>query len=103
MVSPMHCKTNSHHQATIILIHDCTSFGRLGAHYRNRRLKTEQEFQIKKVIYHNSYGKPKGFAHDIALLKLTRPAKISQAVKLACLPGSKGRVRDGKMCWVTGN
>lgn len=42
-------------------------------------------------------------ARDIAMLKLRKPAQINRAVNLACLPGSSGRVSDGKMCWVTGN
>lgn len=41
-------------------------------------------------------------AHDISLLKLSRPAQLNDAVKLACLPGSSQSVQDGKMCWVTG-
>lgn len=41
-------------------------------------------------------------AHDIAMLKLRKPAKINRAVGMACLPGSSGRVPDGKRCWVTG-
>ena len=41
-------------------------------------------------------------AHDIAMLKLRRPAKINRAVGMACLPESSGRVPDGKICWVTG-
>lgn len=42
-------------------------------------------------------------AHDISLLKLRRPAQINRHVNLACIPGSSGKVPDGKTCWVTGN
>lgn len=42
-------------------------------------------------------------AHDIAMLKLRRPAQINRNVNLACLPGSSGEAQVGKTCWVTGN
>lgn len=78
-------------------------FFRLGAHYRSGKIGTEQDFQIERIISHNSYKRPYGMAHDIALLKLRKPAQINRAVNLACMPGSSGKVPDGKRCWVTGN
>ena len=57
---------------------------------------------MERIISHHSYKRPYGLAHDIALIKLRKPAKINNAVNLACLPGSRGTVSDGKMCWVTG-
>lgn len=57
---------------------------------------------MERIISHHSYKRPYGLAHDIALIKLRRPAQINKAVKLACLPESRGTVSDGKMCWVTG-
>lgn len=69
---------------------------------RKGEVGTEQDFKIAKVIQHESYKKPYGKAHDIALIKLDRPAQINRAVGLACLPPSSGSVEDGKNCWVTG-
>ena len=77
-------------------------FCRLGAHSRVGNVGTEQEMEIEKIISHNSYRRPYGMAHDIAMLKLRKPAHINKAVNLACMPGTSGKVSDGKMCWVTG-
>ena len=57
---------------------------------------------MEKIISHHSYGKPYGMAHDIAMVKLSMPATLNEAVNIACLPSSRGDVEDGKMCWVTG-
>lgn len=75
---------------------------RLGAHYRSSNVGTEQDIPVEKIISHHSYRKPYGMAHDIAMVKLSRPATLNKAVNIACLPGSGGDVADGKMCWVTG-
>ncbi|CAH3180407.1 unnamed protein product, partial [Porites lobata] len=79
-----------------------TLFIRLGAHYRSSNVGTEQDIPVEKIISHHSYRKPYGMAHDIAMVKLSRPATLNKAVNIACLPGSGGDVADGKMCWVTG-
>ena len=57
---------------------------------------------MERIISHHSYRRPYGMAHDIALIKLRGPAQINKDVNPACLPGSRGTVSDGKMCWVTG-
>lgn len=57
---------------------------------------------MERIISHQSYKRPVNLAHDIAMLKLRKPAQINRAVNLACLPASSGQVADGKMCWVTG-
>lgn len=75
---------------------------RLGAHYRSSNVGTEQDIPVEKIISHHSYRKPYGMAHDIAMVKLSRPATLNKAVNIACLPSSGGDVADGKMCWVTG-
>ena len=77
-------------------------FSRLGAHKRRGQVGTEQDFKVERITTHHSYKKPKGLAHDIAILKLHKPALLNRAVNLACLPESSGSVSDGKMCWVTG-
>ena len=80
----------------------CLDICRLGAHYRKGNVGTEQDFSVERIINHHSYQRPKGMAHDISLLKLSRPAQLKRTVNLACLPGSSESVPDGKMCWVTG-
>ena len=75
---------------------------RLGAHFRNGNVGTEQDFEVEKIISHQSYNSPVGLAHDIAMLKLKNQASLDDAVNLACFPESSGSVPDGKMCWVTG-
>ena len=76
----------------------------MGAHYRSSTIGTEQDFGVERIISHESYKKPRGLAHDIAMLKLNKPAQINKAVGLACLPGHSGNVEeiDKKHCWVTG-
>ena len=41
---------------------------------------TEQDFTASKVIMHPAYHKPIGMSHDIALLKLNRPAVLTRYV-----------------------
>lgn len=74
----------------------------MGGHKRRGPEETEQVLEVERIINHHSYKRPYGMAHDIAMLKLRRPAQINQHVGMACLPGSSGRVSDGKNCWVTG-
>ncbi|KAJ7393989.1 hypothetical protein OS493_003660 [Desmophyllum pertusum] len=51
---------------------------RLGAHKRSETTGTEQDFIATKVIMHPLYHKPIGMSHDIALLKLDRPAVLTK-------------------------
>ena len=83
------------------ILNNTLSFFRLGAHYFNQELPGEQSFYPAKYIPHPRYD-PNSYTHDIAMLKLPRPATIDDQVQLACLPGSFGEVETGKMCWVTG-
>ena len=39
---------------------------------------TEQDFTITKIIMHPFYHKPIGMSHDIALLKLDKPAVLNK-------------------------
>ncbi|KXJ30135.1 CUB and peptidase domain-containing protein 2 [Exaiptasia diaphana] len=77
-------------------------FVRLGAHYRDSVMGTEQDIDIEKMIKHWSYGKPKSLSHDIALLKLKRPVRLSKDAGLVCLPRTYSNVLQGTKCWVTG-
>ena len=54
---------------------------------------------------HESYKKPFGMSHDIALLKLSTPAQLNNRVALACLPDKSVDlpIDDiNKKCWITG-
>ncbi|XP_074622381.1 trypsin-3-like isoform X2 [Acropora palmata] len=78
---------------------------RLGAHYRSGNAAgTEQDFTVERIINHESYKRPRGLAHDISLLKLSKPAQLTRAVGMACLPEYSSNLTeiDGKNCWVTG-
>ena len=76
----------------------------MGAHYRSSSTENEQDFEVERIINHENYKRPRGLAHDIAMLKLRKPAKISETVGLACLPAYSQDVTeiDDKDCWVTG-
>ena len=45
-----------------------------------------QEMDVEKVIFHPSYGKPKPFQNDIAVIKLSKEVEINDYVSLVCLP-----------------
>ncbi|XP_063698021.1 CLIP domain-containing serine protease B4-like [Culicoides brevitarsis] len=56
-----------------------------------------QDISIRQIIIHPEYNKNGSNHHDIALLRLTRPAKLSYFVKPICLPISnelRGKTRD---------
>lgn len=50
----------------------------MGAHKRVGDVGTEQDFGVSKVISHASYNSPKQYAHDIALIKLNKPAQLNK-------------------------
>ena len=76
----------------------------MGAHYRSSSTGNEQDFKVETIINHENYRRPRGLAHDIAMLKLKTPAQITKNVRLACLPPYSQDVTeiDNKACWVTG-
>ena len=79
---------------------------RLGAHYRlSASVGTEQDFDVVKIIHHERYNTPNSWSNDVALLKLSRPAKIGKGVGLVCLSDDNfQRPFDdsNKTCWITG-
>ena len=79
----------------------------MGAHYRRSGLVgTEQDINIAQIITHESYHSPLRYSHDIALLKLSQPARLGKGVGLACLPHSVNDFlpidNPNKKCWITG-
>lgn len=47
---------------------------------RLEEVGSEQDFTASRVITHPSYHKPLGYSHDIALLKLEKPARLNRCV-----------------------
>jgi len=77
----------------------------MGAHKKRGNDPTAQDFEIERIIMHYSYKKPYGLSHDIALLKLSSPAKLNSAVGIACLPDKSFDLPiddESKTCWITG-
>ncbi|CAH3033235.1 unnamed protein product, partial [Porites lobata] len=93
VVSAAHCVSGKSASSVFI---------RLGAHKRTSDVGTEQDFRVSKIITHPSYHQPKRLSHDIALLKLERPAQLNRYVNQACLPHQVNAPTDGKRCWITG-
>ncbi|XP_031567066.1 CUB and peptidase domain-containing protein 2-like [Actinia tenebrosa] len=82
-----------------------TTYGisvRLGAHYRKGYVGTEQDFNVQEIIMHPEYNKPKEYSHDIALLRLSRPAMLTKAVGTVCLGEPAISLDSGKRCWISG-
>ena len=78
----------------------------MGAHYRlSASVGTEQDFDVVKIIQHEMYNTPNRWSNDIALLKLSRPAKIGEGVGLVCLSDDNFQLPfedANKTCWITG-
>merc|ERR1711874_824366 len=45
-----------------------------------------QDIGVEEVVFHESYGKPKPFQNDIAIIKLDRDVEINDFVAPICLP-----------------
>ncbi|XP_074633753.1 zinc metalloproteinase nas-15-like [Acropora palmata] len=71
----------------------------LGDHNHNSNEGTEQTIRASRVIKHPQY---RGSNNDIALLKLSRPARINDRVSPACLPEANYIVPPGTTCYITG-
>jgi len=73
-----------------------------GAHDQTKQEDTDQYFEISQLYIHKQYHTSSGYGHDIALIRLSRPAVLNKAVGLVCLPEQDRRVAVGKMCVLTG-
>ncbi|XP_022786238.1 uncharacterized protein LOC111326491 isoform X2 [Stylophora pistillata] len=78
----------------------------LGAHYKSYgNVGTEQSFDVAKIIEHERYNTPNSWSNDIALLQLSKPAKLGKGVGLVCLPDTSFQLpfdNANKTCWITG-
>ena len=82
---------------------------RLGAHYisRDTVVGTEQYFSVVQIIQHENYSYPNYlyYPNDVALLRLSKPAKLRHGVGLVCLSNDKFQLPfddQDKKCWATG-
>ena len=78
----------------------------MGAHSRlGSTTGREQDIDVAEIITHENYHSPLTYSHDIALLRLAKPAKLGKGVGLVCLPDSNLPlpIDDlNKKCWITG-
>ncbi|XP_068728977.1 CUB and peptidase domain-containing protein 1-like [Montipora capricornis] len=79
---------------------------RLGAHYisGDTVVETEQYFDVVQIIQHEHYSSLNQ-SNDIALLRLSKPAKLRHGVGLVCLSDGKFELpfdEEDRKCWATG-
>ncbi|XP_048587764.1 chymotrypsinogen B isoform X2 [Nematostella vectensis] len=59
------------------------------------------QLKIAKIIPHKGYSRSH-LRHDIALIKLASPAKLSPTVNTVCLPKQGSLAKPGGNCYITG-
>lgn len=74
----------------------------LGEHDRTKDEGREQYFDVSQLYLNKHFQTYSGYGHDIALIRLSRPAILNRYVSLACLPRQNERVATGKLCYLTG-
>jgi secreted trypsin-like serine protease len=74
----------------------------LGDVNRNKTESSEQVFGVDQIIVHSDYEKPVAINNDVALLKLSRPARMNAFVNTVCLPKPYEIVPLNKKCYITG-
>eukprot|EP00112_Aurelia_sp_Birch-Aquarium-sp1_P006653 Seg1730.1 transcript_id=Seg1730.1/GoldUCD/mRNA.D3Y31 product="Chymotrypsinogen B" protein_id=Seg1730.1/GoldUCD/D3Y31 len=73
----------------------------LGEHDRRYRDGNEQQFKASRVVMHPQYDSRR-FNNDIALIKLSQPARFTDKIKTICLPQHGRSVAVGSTCYITG-
>ena len=73
-----------------------------GEHDRTKDEGKEQYFDVSQLYLNKHFQTYSGYGHDIALIRLSRPAILNRYVSLACLPRQNERVATGKLCYLTG-
>eukprot|EP00795_Rhopilema_esculentum_P002362 gene2362-18002_t len=74
---------------------------RVGEHDRRSNDGNEQDIQVSRIFKHPSYSR-RVINNDIALLKLSKPAKYGKYVSPVCLPQHGADVPVGTHCYITG-
>ena len=75
----------------------------LGDVKHKKNEKSEQIFKVDKIIVHENYEKPVVINNDVALMKLSKPARINAIVRPVCLPSPHEMVPLKTKCYITGN
>ena len=84
---------------SFLVINSCSwYFSFKGAHSRTG---DGQVFSVSHVIKHPSFSM-QHLRHDVAVLKLARPATLGGKINTICLPSHGSRVSQGAQCYVTG-
>ncbi|EDO34724.1 predicted protein, partial [Nematostella vectensis] len=99
LVHPRWVVTASH------CVHKLTTgdlYVRMGAHWKDGKTGSEQDFRIQRIFMHPNYHSPVQYANDIALLLLDRPARLDRYTNLACLAPRSSPLPDGTRCWISG-
>ena len=73
----------------------------LGDVNREKSEGSEQTFRVKTIIVHSKYD-ANLITNDVALIRLSRAAKINDFVSTVCLPNSDEQVPPGTRCYVSG-
>ena len=73
----------------------------LGDLHRYQKSGKEQILRVEKIIKHKDFNK-KDLNNDIALLKLTKPAKLDAFVRTVCLPKQEEHIAVGSTCYISG-
>ncbi|TPP67741.1 Transmembrane protease serine 3, partial [Fasciola gigantica] len=80
----------------------------LGEHNLNENDNHESSYDVAKIILFpdkeqiTDFNRPGIVQDDIALVKLTKPAKLDQHVQIGCLPYPNELFKDGQLCSVAG-
>lgn len=69
-----------------------------GAHGRTN---DGEVYKVSRVIKHPQFSM-QHLRHDVAVLRLARPANLNSKVGTVCLPRHGSRVKPGTTCYVTG-
>lgn len=78
-------------------------FVRVGEHDTSVREGTERDIRVSRYIPHPKFDY-RLVVNDIALLKLSKPVRISNSTGYACIPkrGKKYKVKPGTLCTTLG-
>ena len=73
---------------------------RLGEYDFRSVSRKEKDFRVAQIYTHSMYDR-KTQLHDIALLKLSTPAKLEKSIKTICLPTTND-LMEGQAAYVAG-
>ena len=73
----------------------------LGEHDLKTTSGNEQNIPIADIIFHPAYN-PSNYENDLALIKLSRKARLNDMVKTACLPDQNTTFATGTKCYIAG-